>query len=571
MPMQKLQFRETFATILLLTIAQPGMAASLKFSAEIPPLPTKMQVLTLTSQEAPIGLIESILAKSGYRDKLAPLHQHPFFQKNEIKTPDHIVGLVEDEHLKVWVDRETGDIKMFPSLGKVKALTADSAEQHRAVVEELFRSPDFIAKDDTRLAIDEPDTLLGARLVRDARGEIHFESPKAPYLNFFVARRFVGAYPVDGPGSRALAQVDGNGDVVGLLRSWKKARIDKEIETNLTVDMIKSEIGRQLKQPLSNSEVTVDRIDLAYYDSNGRYLQPVVRFTARIHALTMPKTPARTADNFVVGYIPFSKDIEPLPALGTIDGPSPQTPEKNVPHSGKDQEGKPNDPIVGRYVVRNDDSGWVNDANAFWGSLAASPTAPLFSNSQYYWAEPRLFTNEKDFFINAMNLALVEVHGDWWLFSTLQNCCDLVNIQTDIPNPGYGPSGNGRLADWIIHSCEVVPSPDDTATWPSPWWNIFSGVRNVVGYRTIMYISDGAGGPYGASLGNVAPVVSSWLSDVMSLNAYSGHPKAVAHGGINRPMGRPATISACGHDNDSAFSTSSLSPANCLTVWWIPD
>jgi hypothetical protein len=170
-----------------------------------------------------------------------------------------------------------------------------------------------------------------------------------------------------------------------------------------------------------------------------------------------------------------------------------------------------------------------------------------------------------------MNLALIEVHGDWWRYSTLQNCCDLVNINGDIPSPGYGPSANGSLADWIIHSCEVVPAPDDTANWPDPWWNIFGGVRNVVGYRTIMYINDGAAGPYATSLGNLAPVVSSWLGDVISLNAYAGTPKTAAHGGVVRPMGRPSTISACGHDGESVLSVSTLPRANCLTVWWFPD
>ena len=314
--------------------------------------------------------------------------------------------------------------------------------------------------------------------------------------------------------------------------------------------------------------MVVEEIKLAYYDANQNYLQPVYRFTARIHHLT--KERARTDDDFVIGYVPFgSKAIEALPELGKTTGPNPKTPARAP--KGNREEPPMNDPIVGRYVVRNDDSGWVNDANAFWSSISSSWTHSLFSNSQYYWAYPRLFTNQKNSFVNSVNLALIEVHGDWWLYSTLQNCCDLVDITTDIPSPGYGPSAGGRLADWIIHSCEVVPGPDDTATWPDPWWNIFGGVRNVVGYRTIMYISDGAGGPYGASIANVAPVVSSWLSDVISLNAYSGHPTTAAHGGIVRPMGRPSTISMCGHDGDSVFSTSTLGRASCLTVWWFPD
>ena len=91
------------------------------------------------------------------------------------------------------------------------------------------------------------------------------------------------------------------------------------------------------------------------------------------------------------------------------------------------------------------------------------------------------------------------------------------------------------------------------------------------GYRTIMYINDGAGGPYGASLGSLAPVVSSWFNDVMSLNDYSGHPTSAAHGGIVRPMGRPSAVSMSGHENDSVLAVSWLPRATSLTIYWIPD
>ena len=151
-----------------------------------------------------------------------------------------------------------------------------------------------------------------------------------------------------------------------------------------------------------------------------------------------------------------------------------------------------------------------------------------------------------------------------------RNWGDGVNLW-DIPYPGYGPSANGSLADWVLHSCEMVPSPEDTAGWVGPWFTIFGGMRNVVGYRTIMYINDGAGGPYGASLGSLAPVVSSWFNDVMSLNDYSGHPTSAAHGGIVRPMGRPSAVSMSGHENDSVLAVSWLPRATSLTIYWIPD
>ena len=44
-----------------------------------------------------------------------------------------------------------------------------------------------------------------------------------------------------------------------------------------------------------------------------------------------------------------------------------------------------------------------------------------------------------------------------------------------------------------------------------------------------------------------------------------------AFGGVVRPMGRPSTISACGHDGESVLSVATLPRANCLTVWWFPD
>ena len=209
------------------------------------------------------------------------------------------------------------------------------------------------------------------------------------------------------------------GSVEGVVRSWKLANIERTVTPSLNVEQMKAEIARH--------------------------------FTAQIHQVTMPKMPSHTADNFVIGYIPFAKAFEPLPVLGESTGPKPEDASKSPirPHPKTEREPS-NDPVVGRYVVRNDDPGWVNDANAFWNSLSSTSTGSLFSNSQYYWAEPRLFTSQKDAFVNAMNLALIEVHGDWWLFSTLQNCCDLLNIQTYIPSPGYGPSANGQLADWII-------------------------------------------------------------------------------------------------------------------------
>jgi hypothetical protein len=562
----------TLIALAAVTVAgQLAYAGSLKFEAEVPKAPAGLPVLKLAAQPAPVDLVNRLLAAANAGTKLTPLSEAPYLRKNQIKVPDEMVGVVEGEHVKAWANLRTGDAAIYPTLAALKPISPGVTSDLAARTGKLFQTPGLISRDDTRFVVDKPNILNGATLARDPNGNTRPEKPAAPYLVYVSARRIVADLPVDGPGSRVLLAVGANGSVEGLTRVWKSAKNADTVRPLLTGSQVRDEIAKQLEPAVKSSDVVVDHIGLAYYDGNQDFLQPVYRYTARIRHVDTNTKPA-TDDDFIIGYIPFGKAFEPLPSINQMEGPSPSdaAPTPTMP-AGEAAPVSPADPIVGRYVVRNDDPGWVNDANAFWGSLSSTWTGFLYTNSQYYWAEPRLFTTQKDFFINAMNLAVIEVHGDWWLYSTLKNCCDLVNINGDIPSPGYGPSANGRLADWVIHSCEVVPAPPDTAQWPAPWWKIFGGVRNVVGYRTIMYISDGAGGPYGTSLGNLAPVVSSWLSDVISLNAYAGHPTAAAHNGIVRPMGRPSTISMCGHDGDSALSTSSLGRANCLTVWWFPD
>jgi hypothetical protein len=546
-------------------------AGGISFKAEIPAPPESLPVLRLTAQPAPTAIIDQLLGSSREPAKLAPLSESPLFRENQLRAPADTLGVVKGDHVRAWVDVKSGDAEVYPELSTLQPLPeAAAAERSIGRGAEILRSPEFLARDDTRVVISRPLMLNGATYVRDAAGApARAEKPKAAYLAYISAQRFVGEYPVTGPGSRATVALGAGGAVEALVRSWKAGKIEQSVKPTMTAGQAREEILRQLRPSTANGgDVTVDSVDIAYYDGARDWLQPVYRFTARVH-----RARGVGSDDFLVGYVPLSQLREPLPVLGQPKGPAPSyaaTREPPRPGVGA-APAKPNDPIVGRYVVRQDDPNWVADANEFWGGLTSTWTSPLFTNSQYFWAEPRLFTTQKNSFINAMNLALVEVHGDWWLYSTLKNCCDLVNINGDIPFPGYGPSASGKLADWVIHSCEVVPAPEDTAGWANPWWTIFGGVRNVVGYRTIMYIDDDAGGPYGTSLGHVAPVVSSWLNDVISLGAYSGHPTTAAHGGIVRPMGRPSTISACGHDGDSVFSTSSLGRASCLTVWWFPD
>jgi len=59
---------------------------------------------------------------------------------------------------------------------------------------------------------------------------------------------------------------------------------------------------------------------------------------------------------------------------------------------------------------------------------------------------------------------------DWWLFETDAGTAGLLfSLKT---------SGlRTRVAYWIIHSCEVIPTQDDESTSFDVWWQIFNGLH----------------------------------------------------------------------------------------------
>jgi uncharacterized protein DUF6345 len=581
--------------------------------SQIPLAQSPLPVLRLSAQRAPVDFVRQFLPTVAPRAKnLERLSQIPFFARYGIKAADYLSGAVDDEHLAALVNEQSGDVEVFPSLSRVKPMRGDEVERAATLARRYFSQPEIIGKDDTRAVAQRPLVLYGQNVERNA-GKPTGRPNRAAYLAYVPLRRFVDRYPVYGLGSRAMLVTGSEGTLQGFVRRWKTGAVFDRVVERRSRNEVAKMILTQLEPSARNANVEVNEVELAYYDGNQDYLQPVYRFTAKISHLPSPDDSRRyerrgqqIADDFIIGYVPVGKEFEPIPSLLSPPRETPTTPDKdnrkrtflspslnevlkptaslahydNRAAPGSNELNSPAlqtlpDPTVGRYVVRNDDSNWVADANEFWAGLKFSlpfftTGAPFFTNSQYYWAEPRLFTNEEQFFVDDVNVALIEVHGDWWLYSTNMNCCALVDIQ-NIPSPGYGSSTGGDLCYWIIHSCEVVPGPDDTASWPDPWWNIFGGVHSVVGYRTIMYIDDDVGFPYGFNLTFFAPVVSAWLNTVSSASAYSGGPRANAHGGINRPMGRASTISTCGREDDTVFNTAALPRANCLRIFWFPD
>ncbi len=238
---------------------------------------------------------------------------------------------------------------------------------------------------------------------------------------------------------------------------------------------------------------------------------------------------------------------------------------------------------MGRYVVKDSSWGFVDEANGFWNGLSFPffwLGNPPFTDSQYYWADDWMYTSDEADFVNSVNVALTEAHGDWWSFTTESNCCEAVDLTTLPASQGYGAANHGNLAYWFIHSCEVVPSAadapcaSDSRPWWTPWWNVFQGLHSVVGARTPMMFDGGAVNfSTGIDMQLGTPMIWAWFNNLNSYESNAGNPVTgeAAHCGNFPPMDRPSTISVCGHENDTIYDLDPLPPAGCLINFWQPD
>jgi len=578
--------------LLLVGGALPGIAGTIKLdNSQIPPSPGTLKRFKNSPAAAPTELLQRVLASSHPNAKLQALGQSEFARKHGIKASKDVQAAIENDHVVASIDPAKGHADVMPNLESLPPLAAADKDRNvplpqgvadaaKKAAEELLRQGLF-PSDATHAALDKMMTLQTSQYKAGANGAPATMNPEksGPILATFPVTRSVGTLPVFGRGSQGSIHVGANGKVHGFSRHWQKATENDTVTEKRTQAQIADLIRQQLAYLSSKGDVEVQDVRVGYYDGDEGYIQPVYQFRAKVTYTPQEGQKAQSDDDFVAGYIPIGTALEPIPSLSDkVVGPPnlpPGAPTKlplsqfaptEPPAQVAAIDVPPGDPTVGRYVVRNDYAGWVNSANGFWNGIQASGFGGNFTNSQYYWAYPYEFQGSKNSFINAVNVAEIEVHGDWWLWTTYQNWGDVVTVDS-IPYPGLGPSAGGVNAYFIIHSCEVVPAAPDTTSWPNKWWHVFGGLHSVLGYRTIMYIDDGVMSPFGKHMGWGYGLVSAWLSDVVSSSMYWGSPGQVMHG-VWKPYGRPSTISVCGHEGDSVYYTAGVGRAGCLQNYW---
>lgn len=524
----------------------------IEFDVPIPEAPETLPTYDLTPIEierSPAQVKDRCPALRGDRDDAARAY---------IRAPD---GPREP----CFTDPLTGDIEVFPDLGKLvegprlAPLNGPALSKHAETLVKEAGLTDQV----TTTRVDEARVLMHARVQFDADGKSNVPEP-APLLYYVSARRSVGEHRIDGTGSRAAILVGADGAEHGFSRKWKSAARGRDVSAPSVPD-VRAQIERQLLATKPRSRVHVQAVEIAYYDGGGAVMQPVYRFVAELG-----REPNAIGDaDHVVGYVPFAVLDEAVPQLAAERFPQPAKEPAGVKDVSAAGSSTPSI-TVGRFITRNDSKGWSADAEDFWRGLDHPQSQFQFIDQHVLPARSEQFTTENDAFVDSVDIALLEAHGTPWEFATDGNCCDRVAIGAE-GFPGYGPLAGGKLKHWILHSCEIVQSPVETEDWAKPWREAFrGGLQSVVGYRSPMYINDGAGAAMGVRLAVGEPVISAWFSAVTTLNAYGLNPSARFRCHGRKDMGKPAAISACGTEKARAGETIK-STTDCLDAWWIPD
>jgi hypothetical protein len=513
------------------------------FDCDVPRHNDKLPLFSLGhSSQFPDDTLEDILKSAA-----------PGVKLTEKKADDGSRYFYDGDRLAGYYDHSTGETAVFPKLGSLKPGT----DFDTGAISRLAANDAVVPDDDTKHSI-----VIGSRLGGSQKTSDGAASPPATYLLESIIQREIEyekqLYPVCGPGTKASFSFGSDGSIKSFSHKWSTARSHDSSISPLSQDVIKQNIAAQLSAANINANVTVKSVDLCFFDSGKQFIQPVFRYNATV------SHPFGLSDGLIVGYVPAGgKEQEPLPSLNppadqimpTFTKNSNSTNSTIIPRSrfSKRQEGGI---TVGRYAMRGDQYSpqIVVDENAFWTGL--SSVSSSFVNSQYYWDEPFIYESDAQYFVDDVNVAFTEGHGNVHYFTTDETLPSWggVSISDDLPANGYGPGAGGSLAYWIIRACDTISTPIDYSAADfdqafAPWWKVFNGMHAVMGYRTLAAVYDNEMENVGKALALGQSVVHGWMS--------------AALGG-----GKTSAVTVCGHDDDTVYNIGNIGKPGCLQIWW---
>ncbi len=559
----------------------------IRITVEIPRLPAAMPLYKLTATRAPVDFLNEKLDKV----KLPQLR---------LDKESYVVrsGESNEQGLRAFIDLKSGDTEFIPNLdevvktsGQEKALDKERAA---GVARAVFMDERFIPKDATELRLAEPIAIFGGANTHSEATARSGETRREPaqMMTIVPAVRYAGGFKVYGLGSHGVVTLDNNGAIIGAVRRWRMASVTERVRPSIKADMVRREILRQL-QPMVRSKGTnavVDKVEISYYDNNKELLQPVYHFEATVQPPNKRISPMR-----VSGFVPISTPREPIPDLTKkTEGPTPDKlipPNPELLRGGIGTAPTPNDITLGEYANRDwpNDNGYISmsysflNGLTFLNSIVPGWTPPTI-RTQWYEAWPsEVVGSSSKYYMNAVNVAYTVPHGDWLLNTTFSNYADLWYVP-DIGtggNPGFGAAAGGKLATWVIMSCEVIPSFYDRANEKggsgngfdafNAWWGVFQGLHNAIGFRTIMFYPDNntnwAFG-YAASLGG--DVNAAWFQEVAAYHGGDGtYASQHLNGNIQVHYDRASTMVDGRNLGQSIYAVGAQSASGTLWNFWM--
>ena len=201
------------------------------------------------------------------------------------------------------------------------------------IARSAFSDERFLPHDVTEFRVSEPITVMGAQTASSEKQAVKAtRTEPRVVLTIIPAFRCAAGFRVYGRGSHTVVSMANNQAIVGVLRCWRTASLGERVRVNIIEEQVRASIERQLRAVVATegTQATADKIDIAYYDANANYLQPVYYFEA-----TVKSGSERVSNIKIAGYVPIAKELEPIPDLSARpEGPTPATPKQNLKAGG---------------------------------------------------------------------------------------------------------------------------------------------------------------------------------------------------------------------------------------------
>jgi hypothetical protein len=459
---------------------------------------------------------------------------------------------------RLQTEPDKGHMQLMTHWEKVAQTKPQLVNRQEAfrIAEDFIRQNELIKKDVSAATPQHLVTLSRADL-RQGQAPVITDMGQSVIFQRKIAER-----PVVGHGSQLVVDLGHKGEVVGFRRAWN-ALNEAALQPDFKNDQqIYAEVEGQIRERASGfSSARVAKLHLIYYGNDKEYVQPAYFYTIQLDA------PGVNGKSFMTGLVSAARNTpEPI-----VRRAAPA----ELPSEGKQgmnlvqPELPEGDPTVGRYVVRNDSHDWVDDANEFKGGLndGHSSGLPAITFGDYYWDQPYMWTSSEDGFVDRWNITLVEGHGNTWLFTTRSNCCDVVNLNSGT-QPGYGDAPGNSMRFLILKGCAIIPAPPDKSNWADPWWRIFKGLHQVVGFRTEMYIDDDISYGFAKNIASNHRVLDSWFAATNSSSSYQWERFWGSWG--DQIYGYGTVVMIPGREGEGIYSTAAAPPATStgLSIWW---